>query len=170
MISATKMIGGVIAAICAFALTINAPDAPGEILMPLGSLPKVTIYVTMPPVATTDWQQNVTADMAPCDQYAYMAVSLGWPSAEISTLKKVMHRESRCIANAHNQADTVGQSYGLTQVNTFWCEPSTYWPQGWLQTKGIITTCEDLLHPRANLAAAYAIFQNSGWAPWSTSK
>ena len=70
----------------------------------------------------------------------------------------------------HNVADPNGGSYGLTQINGFWCLPNTQWPIGWLQAQGLIEQCDDLFNAETNLRSALAIWHNSGWGPWATTK
>jgi hypothetical protein len=43
-------------------------------------------------------------------------------------------------------SDPNGGSYGLTQINGFWCLPNSNWPIGWLQEKGILEECSDLFN------------------------
>lgn len=120
--------------------------------------------VTAPPVPTTRPIVKTTN----CAQVGVLAVAAGLPTTELATAVKIARRESRCWSDAHNKADTVGQSYGIWQLNDFWCRPSKYWPTGWLQAKGILDTCEQLLDPQINAAAMVAIWRNSGWLPWAT--
>lgn len=72
-----------------------------------------------------------------------------------------MYRESRCNADSHNPSDPNTGSYGLVQVNGFWC-------QEWLQAQGILSQCSDLFDPAINLEAGLAIYNRSGWNPWSS--
>jgi len=101
-----------------------------------------------------------------CLQVVALALSLGWPASEADTIAQVAARESRCTSDAYNALDTAGGSYGIYQINGYWCNPNTYWPKGWLQTKGILTDCKQLLDAEINTKAALAIWLNSGWAPW----
>lgn len=102
-----------------------------------------------------------------CDEWIPLAVEVGWPEDELSQLSYVIYRESRCDPAAHNGDDPTRRgSLGLTQVNGFWCLPSKYWPEGWLQAHGILTDCDGLYDPATSLTASYAIWQNSGWSPW----
>jgi hypothetical protein len=105
-----------------------------------------------------------------CLQVVSLALVLGWPASEADTIAQVAARESRCTSDAFNALDTAGGSYGLYQINGFWCNPSTYWPQGWLQAQGILTNCQQLFDPVINTKAAYQIWLNSGWAPWKTAQ
>lgn len=84
----------------------------------------------------------------------------------------VMWRESRCRQVAFNPDDPNGGSYGLFQINAYWCKPSRYHKQGWLQAQGVLDTCSDLFNPRVNAAAFIAIYDyaektyGNGWLPW----
>ena len=64
--------------------------------------------------------------------------------------------------------DPNGGSYGIMQINGFWCLPNSNWPIGWLQAHGILATCDDLFNATINLQAARAIQSLSGWQPWTT--
>ena len=97
-----------------------------------------------------------------------LAQALGWPVDQLATLRYIAHAESRCMPWAHNLKDPNGGSYGIMQINGFWCLPNTYWPTGWLQAHGILATCDDLFNATINLQAARAIQSQSGWQPWST--
>jgi hypothetical protein len=100
------------------------------------------------------------------EQFAALAVNLGWPVAEYKTLVKVIKRESNGIAIAHNTKDPMSGSYGLMQINGFWCRGAN----SYLQKAGLITSCRMLLDPQTNLRAGLIIFTRSGWSPWGTAK
>jgi hypothetical protein len=127
--------------------------------IPLGTIPTTTS-------STTSSTTPVTA----CVGAVNLALSVGWPATETPTLLRVLKRESNCQADAFNPYDTAGGSYGLMQINGFWCTPSAYWPQGWLQAQGILTTCDQLFDPKINLTAGLAVFYNSNWKPWNLPK
>jgi hypothetical protein len=84
----------------------------------------------------------------------------------------VMWRESRCRQVAFNPNDPMGGSYGLFQINAYWCKPSRYYKRGWLQAQGILDNCKDLFNPVVNARAFIAIFDyaektyGNGWLPW----
>lgn len=122
------------------------------------SLPPTTTTTTMPAIVTT------------CTQVASLALAEGLPASELETALRVAVRESRCTSDAYNASDPNGGSYGIYQINGFWCLPNTNWPTGWLQAKGIVTDCADLYNPTINTRAMVAIWANSGWSPWKTSK
>jgi hypothetical protein len=96
------------------------------------------------------------------EQFAQLAIGLGWPASEYDTLVRVIDRESKGIPLAINSKDPQGGSFGLLQINGFW-EP-------WLIERGLISSLESLLDPTINLRAGLAIYNNSGWNPWRTSK
>jgi hypothetical protein len=101
-----------------------------------------------------------------CDQWMDLAREVGWPEAELPKLSYTIYRESRCRPDQHNPEDPMGGSNGLVQINKFWCKPTQYWPNGWLQTHGLLTHCDDLFLPEVNLRSAFAMWENSGWSPW----
>lgn len=104
----------------------------------------------------------------PCAKVAAFALAAGLPAKQLPTALRIAHRESRCFSRAHNPADPMTGSYGHYQINGFWCRPNRYWPEGWLQAKGIVERCTDLYQPDVQAAAMVAIYRNSGWLPWST--
>ncbi len=109
-----------------------------------------------------------------CPQHIPTALNAGWSQELLDKLDIIMWRESRCIDDAFNSTDPNGGSHGVTQVNGFWCRPSRYFPEGWLQDQDIVSTCQDLYDTYTNLLAAKAIYDyskernNCGFSPWST--
>jgi hypothetical protein len=102
-----------------------------------------------------------------CAQYVTLAVRVGWDRKQLATLERLMWRESRCQAQAFNPDDPNGGSHGLLQINGFWCQPSRWYPRGYLQTFAVVATCRDLYEPRLNLIAAWHLFDYSdGWSQW----
>ena len=107
-----------------------------------------------------------------CGHWLDDALNVGWSSSDISKLDYVMWRESRCLPNAFNSKDPNGGSAGLLQINRFWCLPSKYFSNGWLQSQKVLKSCSQLSNPIVNLRAGLAIFKyskernNNGWQPW----
>jgi len=120
------------------------------------SLPPTTTTTTVPELVTS------------CTQVATLALAEGLPPSELETALRVAVRESRCTSDAHNADDPNSGSYGIYQINGFWCLPNSNWPTGWLQAKSIVLTCDDLYNPTINTKAMVAIWRNSGWLPWKT--
>ena len=168
------MILGYITALFGLSSLPEAPEASGGIV----EAPPATIqtyeYGEKPiqAQATTTTSTTTTVWVEPqpkseCEQALQLALNVGWPAEEMATLARVLWRESRCsFGPVHNPDDPMGGSYGLLQINGFWCTPSTQWPIGWLQAKNIITDCHDLYGAEANLIAGLAIWRNSSWHPW----
>lgn len=110
-----------------------------------------------------------------CGEWRPLALAVGWPAEEWPTLSYVLHRESRCNIGSWNKTDPATGSRGLMQINGYWCRPSKWSKAGWLQDRGILSTCEDLFSPEINLRAGLAIWQygeekhGCGWrGPWAT--
>jgi hypothetical protein len=139
--------------------------SPGNAQAPTQTTQVVTAY--LPPTTTTT---TMPALVTTCTQVATLALAEGLPPSELETALRVAVRESRCTSDAFNSTDVKGGSRGIYQINGAWCVPNTYWPTGWLQAKGILQTCDDLYNPTINTRAMVAIWHNSGWLPWSTSK
>ena len=109
-----------------------------------------------------------------CPEWAQLAIETGWQEEDLPMLDYIIHRESRCFTASYSNTDPNGGSYGLTQVNGYWCGSSQWYPQGYLQVFGVLEQCADLLHPRTNLLSARLIWLYSdreygdGWLPWQT--
>lgn len=106
-----------------------------------------------------------------CPQYETTILSVGFTWQELPTLDAIIYRESRCLSYVVNRTLNKDKShdYGLTQINgRSWCEPTRYYPDGYLQTLGILDECDDLLNPVTNLEAAFALFTYAkGFGPWT---
>lgn len=91
---------------------------------------------------------------------------------EFGAVDYMMWRESRCTKTAHNPNDANGGSYGLFQINRFWCMPNKYSSQGFLQENGVLKFCYELFDPYTNARAFIAIYSygleryGNGWGPW----
>jgi hypothetical protein len=164
-ITATKIVAGIISALVDFTLAIQPLTSQSEPPSTTIALAPFLIEpTTTTSTATTVFYINPSATV--CQQFSALAVNLGWPVEQRDKLEYVMQRESRCTPNAHNKKDTVGQSYGLMQINSFWCKG----PNSYLQKAGLITSCENLLHAQTNLKAGLIICTRSGWSPWRLPK
>lgn len=136
-----------------------------------------TLYEPPRPLSVASTTTLPTPPEARCPQWWPLARQAGWPEADLPTLDKVLWRESNCLPHVHNTTlNKDGSSdLGLTQINDrSWCLPTRWYPDGYLQTVGILTTvgCEQLFDPYTNLAAAKALHDYSkeangnGWQPW----
>ena len=101
-----------------------------------------------------------------CPGWIDVAREAGWPETELAMVGAVTYLESRCLNSVRGDKD---KSWTAWQIHTTsWCRPNRYWPDGWLQAQGIITTCDDLYDPHTAAKAALAIWQYGGWKQWTT--
>lgn len=146
--------------------------------------PVVTIAVTVPPTSststtsttsTTTTTTTTTTTVSPvvesydwqCPQWIDLAVQVGFRKDELKVVDRILWKESRCQPDVHNPSDPHGGSYGLVQINGYWCESNEYNPIGFMQAQGILTTCTDLYNPVINLTAALIIRERQGdYAAW----
>jgi hypothetical protein len=160
--TAPKIIASLITALWGFALAIGPVNS--ESGQPSRTL-DVHPYL-IEPTTTTSSTLFIDPYATAAEQFAALAVNLGWPVAEYATLAKVIQRESNGIATSVNTKDPMTGSYGLMQINGFWCKGEN----SFLQKAGLITSCEMLLDPQINLRAGLIIFTRSGWSPWRTAR
>lgn len=133
--------------------TVYAPAVAGEPL-PDASGSDMSVFSTMPPYTGPG-----------CREWAETALRAGFVLDDLWIALQVMEMESMCLPNAIGDN---GQSYGLMQINSFWCKPSTYWPRGYLQTWGLLNECQELMDPALNLHVAWHIATKHGWENWTT--
>jgi hypothetical protein len=147
-----------------FAVSVNASSLGAPAAVPTTS---TTSTVT---TSTTTTSLVPIPPAARCPKWWPLAAETGFTSEQLPTLDRILFRESRCHANQHNPTDPNGGSHGLTQINGFWCLPSRYYPNGYLQTVGVLSSCADLYEPTVNLRAAFALVSYSrsvGLSDWS---
>ena len=160
--TAPKIIASLITALWGFTLAL------GPVNSELGQ-PSRTIELApylIEPTTTTSSTLFIDPYATAPEQFAALAVNLGWPVEEYEKLVMVITRESNGIATSHNTKDPITGSYGLMQINGFWCKGAN----SFLQKAGLLTSCEMLLDPQINLRAGLIIFTRSGWSPWRTAK
>lgn len=158
--TAPKIIAGLISALLGFTALTGPQEAQS-------SPSRVTLDVApflIEPSTTTSSTLFIDPYASAPAQFAALAVNLGWPVSEYNKLIQVITRESNGIALAHNSKDPMTGSYGLMQINGFWCRGAN----SYLQKAGLLTSCEMLLDPQVNLRAGLIIFTRSGWSPWRT--
>jgi hypothetical protein len=154
-----KIFTAVTISLSGFAFAYDAYNAPTA----LPVTPPVTVSLAPMPTSTT----TTAAPLTDCQYALQLAQQAGFPLTEMGTVARILYRESACQVKAFNKFDSNGGSYGLYQINGFWCRPSKYWPTGWLQAQGILETCEQLFDPVINTKSALAIWHNSGYGPWA---
>lgn len=160
--TAPKIIASLITALWGLALAVGPVNS--ESGQPSRTL-DVHPYL-IEPTTTTSSTLFIDPYATAAEQFAALAVNLGWPVEQYEKLVMVITRESNAIATSHNTKDPMTGSYGLMQINGFWCDGAN----SFLQKAGLLTSCEMLLDPQINLRAGLIIFTRSGWSPWRTAK
>ena len=103
-----------------------------------------------------------------CPPVYDLALSEGFTPEEAALLDRIAFFESRCVVDIIGDRN-VGDSYGILQIHTdTFCEPSTYWPSGYLQAALVLESCVELFDPAIAVKAARAIFVEYGFEAWST--
>jgi len=115
---------------------------------------------------------------AKCGQYWDLMRDAGWLEKDVMKADAIIWRESRCITTAHNKKDPntvqgVKGSLGLFQINLFWIQRTTYYPEGYLQTvldRELVPA--DLFNVSTTIDAAQALIRydraqgKCGWSAW----
>ena len=131
----------------------------------------ITVWQGLEPASPTPPTTVVTTPITQpdaCQTVFDMARHVGWAEQDLTQLVAIAYRESRCNSAAFNPTDPNGGSAGVMQINYFWCKPSSYYTNGYLQAYGLLRTCDDLFDLETNLRSALAIFRYSnGWRAWS---
>ena len=113
----------------------------------------------------------LTSETAPegyCPVIISLARSEGFTEAETALLARIAWHESRCVEDILGDL-TLGVSWGILQIHgPTWCEPSRYWPDGYLQAALILESCSELFDPAIAVKAARAIVNEGGFEQWST--
>lgn len=160
--TAPKIIASLITALWGFALALGPAS-------PQSGQPSRTLDVhpyLIEPTTTTSSTLFIDPYATASEQFAALAVNLGWPVEQYKKLRYVINRESGGNPSAINSTDPMTGSYGLMQINGFWCRGAN----SFLQKAGLLTSCEMLLDPQINLRAGLIIYTRSGWSPWKVSK
>lgn len=134
------------------------------IVDPYAELPLQTPYQTRPEAPTT----TETARRGICPPVYDTALLVGFTPDQAALLDRIAWHESRCQTDIRGDV-TRGVSHGILQIHgPSWCEPSRYWPRGYLQTKMVVDTCADLYDPEIAVLAARLIWAEGGFEQWST--
>ena len=160
--TAPKIIASLITALWGFTLALGPVNSQS-------GQPSRTIELApylIEPTTTTSSTLFIDPYATAPEQFAALAVNLGWPVEQYEKLVMVISRESNGIATSHNIKDPMTGSYGLMQINGFWCRGAN----SFLQKAGLLTSCEMLLDPQINLRAGLIIYTRSGWSPWRTAR
>lgn len=127
-----------------------------------------TTSTTVAATTTTTAHDALQADLAvpildpavPCQEWASLALDVGWPVEELENLLEEIWSESRCQAGIINKTSP---DHGLLQLNDVWRDEFERYFGPW----------ENVLDPRLNLAMGLEIWRwhdihrACGWEPWS---
>jgi hypothetical protein len=153
-----------------FLMDIAIAKAPAVLPLKTDGAATHLLDVLPPRIAERDSVQIKNRNLK-CPQYETTILSVGFTRQELPTLDAIIYRESRCLSHVINKTLNKDKShdYGLTQINgRSWCEPTRYYPKGYLQTLGILKECDDLLNPVTNLEAAFALYVYAkGFSAWN---
>jgi len=170
-----RLLGAISVVLFAIGITDrNSASAP--VTIPTTSVVVITTTTTIEPAPTHAANDSIPPTSR-CGMWWGLATQLGWHADSMPTLDYVMWRESRCDPTQHNTTRNKDGStdIGLTQINDrSWCLPTRWYPKGYLQTIGVLSTvgCNELFDPATNLKAAKAIYDYSqehndnGFQPW----
>jgi hypothetical protein len=160
--TAPKLLAGLISALLGFTAFLgpdNAQSSPSRVTLDVAPF-------LIEPTTTTSSTLFIDPYATAAEQFAALAVNLGWPVEEYNTLVKVITRESNGIAIAHNSKDPMTGSYGLMQINGVNWDPK--------RSKNAIACVEmkictqaPLLDAVTNLKVGKLLYDRSnGWGPW----
>lgn len=158
-----RLLAGIIISMAAIAVTPTFADAPEQ---------AQTVSTIANTTTTSTTSTTVPVD-ARCPMWWSLALEVGFTIEQMPTLDRIMFVESRCDETQTNANDPNGGSVSVTQINRFWCLPSRYYPDGYLQHIGVLTECDDLYTPEINLRAALALVAYSrsvglsDWYQWA---
>ena len=141
---------------------LSDPTSTTAVVGAVSSFPPATAPIAAP--TTTTANDALVPPTARCGQWWGLALDVGWHVDSMLELDYIMWRESRCDPTQHNTTRNEDGStdIGLMQINDWsWCLPTRWYPGGYLQTIGVLTTvgCSELFDPATNLRAAKAIHE-----------
>ena len=162
---------------CAFFLvgSVGLATMPAEPGPEPRQVSETTVYAPVKTLISTERpleaSQSLVSDLPQsCAEITRLAPLAGFNEAETVVLGRIAWAESRCETTIIGDR-AHGGSFGILQVNSFWCEPSRYWPTGYLQAALVLETCTDLYDPWVAVQAARAIYlETGGFHPWTTYK
>ena len=148
---------------------ITEPTPRTVVITPVPSTPSSTTSTTLSP--TTTAHDALQADLAvlelpidtPCQEWAPLALKVGWPADELVNVLEEMWQESRCLNIIPGDPRWNGGDHGLLQINQVWAD----------EVANLFGSWERINEPEVNLAMALEIWRwhdhhrECGWEPWS---
>lgn len=139
--------------------------------IPLAPIPSTTAPTTTttskaPKTAHDALQADLSTLIAldtPCQEWAPLALEVGWPQEELVNVLEEMWQESRCLNIIPGDPRWNGGDHGLLQINQVWAD----------ETANLFGSWDRINEPAVNLAMALEIWRwhdhhrGCGWEPWS---
>ncbi len=135
-------------------------------ITPIPSRPATTTTSEAPKTAHDALQADLgmlIAPETPCQEWAALALEVGWPADELVNVLQEMWQESRCLNIIPGHPKWNGGDYGPMQINEVWSN----------ETADLFGSWDMIQDPRVNLAMALEIWRwhehhrGCGWQPWS---
>lgn len=148
---------------------VTEPTPRTVVINPIPSTPLSTTSTTLS--TTTTAHDALQADLAavelpidtPCQEWAPLALEVGWPQEELVNVLEEMWQESRCLNIVPGDDRWNGGDHGLMQINEVWAD----------EVANLFGSWERINDPEVNLAMALEIWRwheanrGCGWEPWS---
>ena len=144
---------------------ITQPTPRTVVITPVPSTPAPTTTTTAHDVMQADLNQLALDPSIPCQEWAPLALKVGWPVEELQNVLEEMWQESRCLNIIPGHPKFNGGDHGLMQVNRVWEN----------EVEDLFGSWERINDPEVNLAMALEIWRwhdehrGCGWGPWSRS-
>jgi hypothetical protein len=149
--------------------TVTPAPPRTVVIVPVPSAPTSTTTTTLPDAPKTA-HDALQADLStliapdtPCQEWAPLALEVGWPADELVNVLEEMWQESRCLNIIPGDPRWNGGDHGLMQINTVWKE----------EVEHLFGSWERIDDPAVNLAMALEIWRwhdahrSCGWEPWN---
>ena len=148
---------------------VTTPAPPRTIVItPVPSTPATTTTTVSeaPKTAHDALQADLGTLMAPdtpCQEWAPLALEVGWPADELVNVLEEMWQESRCLNIIPGDPRWNGGDHGLMQINQVWQE----------EVANLFGSWDRINEPAVNLAMALEIWRwhdanrGCGWQPWN---
>jgi len=150
---------------------VTEPTPRTVVILPVPSTTSSTVSTAPAATTTVTAHDALQADLnfvdlpegTPCQEWALLALEVGWPHEELVNLLEGMWQESRCLNIIPGDPRWNGGDYGLMQINTVWKD----------EVEDLFGSWDRINEPAVNLAMALEIWRwhdhhrGCGWGPWS---
>lgn len=146
--------------------TVTPPPRTVVIIPVVTTAPATTTTSDAPKTAHEALQADLGTLIAPdtpCQEWAPLALKVGWPADELVNVLEEMWQESRCQNIIPGDPRWNGGDHGLMQINEVWAN----------ETADLFGSWKRIDDPAVNLAMALEIWRwheinrGCGWSPWN---